>query len=212
MLVRDRMTTTPITVMPDTPFMAAVRLMHKHRFRRLPVVDEEGRLIGIVTERDLLFALPSPSSSPSALELDHMLFKLRVGEIMIKNVISIQPDVPIEEAARVILEKKIGGLPVVADDNTVVGVITESDIFRTFVETFGYGDRGVRLSLNVDEGEDVFTTLSDLIHALGGRLVSVGSFKSEDPHSREYVVKLSGVTLLDSITALGDRIIDVREV
>lgn len=212
MLVRDRMTTTPITITPDTPFMAAVRLMHKHRFRRLPVVDEEGRLIGIVTERDLLFALPSPSSSPSALELDHMLFKLTVGEIMVTNVISTRPDVPIEEATRLILEKKIGGLPVVDDDNTVIGVITESDIFRTFVETFGYGDRGVRLSLNVDDDEDVFATLSDVVHALGGQLVSVGSFRSETPHSREFVVKVSGITLLDSIAALGDRVVDVREV
>lgn len=151
MLVRDRMTMTPVTITPDTPFMGAVRLMHRHRFRRLPVVDEDGRLIGIVSERDLLFALPSPPASPSALELDYLVSKLKIQDIMTRDVITTTPDAPIEEAARLILDRKIGGLPVVDDENQVVGVITETDIFRTFVETFGYGDRGLRVSLELNE-------------------------------------------------------------
>lgn len=212
MLVRDRMSTTPITIMPDTPFMGAVRLMNKYRFRRLPVVDEEGRLIGIVSERDLLFALPAPTTSPSSLELDYLISKLKIRDLMTQPVVTIRADEPIEEAARLILENKIGGLPVVDEEQYVIGVITETDIFRTFVETFGHGEHGLRLSLEVRESDDVLAKLADLVNRVGGQLISVGSFKGEAPDTREYVVKIRDARLIDSIDAFGDYIVDVREV
>lgn len=134
MLVRDRMSSPAITAKPDTPFQVALKLMHDRRFRRLPVVDDNGRLVGIISERDLLYASPSPATSLNVWELHHLLSKLQIREIMTKDVITVTPDTPIENAAHLMAENKIGGLPVVGENHRVVGMITETDIFETFVE------------------------------------------------------------------------------
>jgi acetoin utilization protein AcuB len=130
-LVQDWMTHDPITIDPQTTLPEASRLMKECSIRRLPVVDN-GRLVGIVTLGDLREASPSQATSLSIYELNYLLSRLTVGEIMTREPISIAPDTSIEAAARLMLEHKIGSLPVV-DANKVVGIITESDIFRLLV-------------------------------------------------------------------------------
>lgn len=215
MFVRDRMTPDPVTVTADTPFQEALKLMRDHRFRRLPVVDRNGRLVGIVSERDLLYASPSPATSLSVWELNYLLSKLELQEIMTRDVITTTPDTPIEEAARVIVDERIGGMPVVDADNRVVGVITETDIFKTFVEMFGGGQSGVRLTLHVPERKGVLAQLAQTIYDLGGNIVSVGSFWGEAPTERQLVVKVRDVSqeqLVDTLEMLGDHVVDAREV
>ncbi len=215
MLVRDRMTWDPVTITPETPFQDALKLMQEHKFRRLPVVDKKGKLVGIVSERDLLYASPSPATSLSVWELNYLLSRLKVREIMTKQVITTTPDTPIEDAARVMVDKKIGGLPVVDEKQHVVGVITETDIFKTFVEMFGGGEPGLRLTLEVPERKGVLADLARTIYELGGHIVSVGSFYGDKPDERELVVKVRGVSkqqLVDSLEALGDHVVDAREV
>jgi len=215
MFVRDRMSSEPITITPDTPFQDALKLMHEHRFRRLPVVDKHGKLVGIVSERDLLYASPSPATSLSVWELNYLLSKLEVQEIMTKEVITTTPDTPIENAARLIVDNKIGGLPVVDEDNRVVGVITETDIFKTFVEMFGGGHSGLRLSLEVPERKGVLAELARTIFDMGGNIVSVGSFYGDTPGERELVIKVRDVSrdqLVDTLEALGDHVLDARDV
>jgi acetoin utilization protein AcuB len=134
MLVQDRMSTPAITVAPETPFQEALKLMQAKKIRRLPVVDTSGHLVGIVSERDLLHASPSPATSLSVWELNYLLWRLTVGNIMSEKVMTVSPTTPIVEAARLMVEKKIGGLPVVDESNRVIGVITETDIFKAFVE------------------------------------------------------------------------------
>lgn len=133
MLVQDHMSSPAITVSAETPFQEALKLMQAKRIRRLPVVDSANRLVGIVSERDLLHASPSPATSLSVWELNYLLWRLTVREIMAEKVVTIAPTTPLVEAARLMVEKKIGGLPVVDEQNHVVGVITETDIFKTFV-------------------------------------------------------------------------------
>lgn len=215
MFVRDRMSAEPITIKPDTPFQDALKLMHEHQFRRLPVVDKSGKLVGIVSERDLLYASPSPATSLSVWELNYLLSKLEVEEIMTKDVVSVTPDTPLEDAAHVIADHKIGGVPVVDENNHVVGVITETDIFKTFVEMFGGGESGLRLSLEVPERKGVLAELSKAIFDLGGNIVSVGSFWGDAPGERELVVKVRDVSkdqLVDTLESLGDHVVDAREV
>ncbi|MFQ5854758.1 MAG: CBS and ACT domain-containing protein [Anaerolineae bacterium] len=215
MFVRDRMSSEPITITHDTPFQDALKLMREQRFRRLPVVDKNGELVGLVSERDLLYASPSPATSLSVWELNYLLSKLQVREIMTKNVITTTPDTPIEDAARLIADNKIGGMPVVDEDNHVVGVITETDIFKTFVEMLGGGQSGLRLTLKVPERKGVLADLSRAIFDLGGNIVSVGSFYGEAPGERELVVKVRDVRrdqLVETLEALGDHVIDAREV
>ena len=164
MLVRDRMTSPAITITAETPFQEAVKIMREQGFRRLPVVDKGGRLVGIVSERDLLHASPSPASSLSIWEMNYLLWKIKIGELMSKKVISVAPDAPIEEAAQLMVANKIGGLPVVDDKGMVVGVITETDIFKTFVEMMGSGEQGVRLMLEVPSNGGVLAKLAGAIH------------------------------------------------
>lgn len=215
MFVRDRMSVDPVTVTADTPFQDALKLMREHQFRRLPVTDDKGRLVGIVSERDLLYASPSPATSLSVWELNYLLSKLEIREIMADDVITTTPDTPIEDAARIIADDKIGGMPVVDEHNHVVGVITETDIFKTFVEMFGGGESGLRVALEVPEKKGVLAELARVIFDLGGNIVSVGSFWGEAPGQRELVVKVRDVgkgQLVDKLEAVGDHVVDAREV
>lgn len=131
-LVRDWMTANPITITPKTTLPEAHRLMLERHIRRLPVVDH-GKLKGIVTIGDLRKAEPSGATTLSIYELNYLVAMLTVDKIMTREVITVSSDTPLYKAARLMLENKIGGLPVL-DDGRVVGIITDSDIFRVLVE------------------------------------------------------------------------------
>ena len=215
MLVRDRMTAPAITISPEAPFQEAVKLMREKGFRRLPVVDRKGRLVGIISERDLLHASPSPASSLSIWEMNYLLWKLKIEELMSKKVISVAPETPIEEAARLMVDHKIGGMPVIDADGKVSGVITETDIFKTFVEMLGSGEHGLRLMLDVPSRGGVLATLSSAIFDLGGNIMSVGSLDHGSDDRRRLLIKVSGVSkdqLVETLEALDDHVLDAREV
>ena len=122
MLVRDRMSRPAVTVRQDADFQKALALMQEKKLRRLPVVDDDGQLVGIIVERDLLVAA-----------MRYLQSRVEVGDLMTRNVVTVGPDTDLNEVARTMLERKIGGLPVV-EHGRLVGIITESDIFKRFVE------------------------------------------------------------------------------
>lgn len=122
MLVRNRMSRPAVTVRQDADFQKALALMQEKKLRRLPVVDDDGRLVGIVVERDLLVAA-----------MRYLQSRVEIGDVMTRNVVTVGPDTDLNEVARMMLERKIGGLPVV-EHGRLVGIITESDIFKRFVE------------------------------------------------------------------------------
>ena len=209
------MSSPPVTITPDTPFQDALKLMNDHGFRRLPVVNKKGELVGIVSERDLLYASPSPATSLSVWELNYLLSKIHAREVMTEKVITTTPDTPIEDAAHLMADNKIGGLPVVDEHNRVVGVITETDIFKTFVEMFAGGHSGLRLTLEVPERKDVLLELCGAISELDGNIVSVGSFDGDVSGERGLVVKVRDARkdqLVDTLEALGDHVVDARDV
>jgi acetoin utilization protein AcuB len=133
MLIKDRMTRSPITAPPEMPMQEALKLMRERGIRRLPVVDKKGKLVGIVSDRDLLHASPSDATSLSVWELNYLLSKVTLKELMTTPVITVSPETPVQEAARIMAEEKIGGLPVV-QAGKVVGIITETDLFRVLLE------------------------------------------------------------------------------
>lgn len=133
MYVKDQMTTPAFTLTPETPFLDALKLMRERKIRRIPIVNEEGKLLGIVSERDLLHAEPSPATSLSVWEMNYLLWKLKLGDVMTKPVITVTPKTALQDAASLMIKYKIGGLPVVDDEEKVIGVITETDIFKAFV-------------------------------------------------------------------------------
>jgi acetoin utilization protein AcuB len=136
-LVTDWMTSEPITVTPETGLMDAHALLSGHNIRRLPVVRRGGKLVGIVTLGDVREASPSDATSLSIWELNYLLAKLTVADIMTPKPITVSASDTIAKAARLMLEQKVSGLPVVETDGTLVGIITESDIFRLVVRNWG---------------------------------------------------------------------------
>ena len=215
MFVRDRMSSPAITVTPNEVFRDALQLMHKGRFRRLPVVNESGKLVGVVSERDLRYASPSRPGSLSVWDINYLVSKVQIREVMTEEVIATTSDVPIEDVARLMTDNRIGALPVVDEESHVVGIITETDIFEAFVEMFAGGHSGLRLTLEVPDEKEVLLQLGTAVAKLGGRIVSVGSFSSDTPRKRGLVVKVRGARreqLVETLEALGDHIIDARDV
>jgi acetoin utilization protein AcuB len=213
MLVSSRMTPDPLTVTDKTPIDEALKIMRDNRVRRLPVLDEKGKLLGIVAEKDILYASPSPATSLSIHEIHYLVSKLTVGEIMTKNVITVTDDTPLEEAARVMSDKRIGALPVMHNDK-LVGIITETGIFNAFLELLGAREPGVRLTMKIPIGQGVLPLCTETISKLGGTLLALVTWRQEEAGDRIVTAKVIGVdrkTLTDSIAKLGVEYLDVRE-
>jgi acetoin utilization protein AcuB len=139
------MTRNPVTADSETLVLDAQKIMKENNIRRLPIVDK-GKLVGMVTKHDLLEASPSPATSLSVFELNYLLAKMKVKEIMKKNPVTITPDTPFEEALRLGQEKKIGSFPVV-DKGKLVGITTESDIIRFVTRVLGIKEEGSRITI-----------------------------------------------------------------
>lgn len=212
MLVKERMSYPVFTIHPDTPVPDALKLMRTESIRRLPIVDKRGRMVGIVSDRDLLHASPSNATSLSIWEVNYLLSKLKVEEVMTRAVISIDEDTPIEEAARIMADNKIGGLPVLRDGE-LVGIITETDLFNIFVELLGAREPGVRLSLLVPDVPRELAELTKAISEAGGNILALGTFLGESLDNREVTLKVDGVaadTLVAALEPLVERFVDVR--
>lgn len=214
MLVYERMSRHPITVKPNTPVDSALKRMREEKVRRFPVVDDNGKLVGIVSDKDLLYAAPSPATSLSIYELHYLYSRITVDQVMTRDVITVDENDPLEEAARVMVDNKIGGLPVVRDDK-LVGIITETDIFKTFMEMLGARDQAVRLTLLCPEQRGELAALTSAVAELGGNIISLGTFWGEDASNAIITMKVSGVdkdAIVEKIKPHVLEVIDVREV
>lgn len=213
MLVYERMTHHPITVPPDMPIESALKLLREEGIRRLPVVDRKTkRVIGMVTEKDLLYASPSPATSLSIHEIHYLLSKITVEQVMSKKLFTAAEDMPIEEAARIMVDNKVGALPVMRGD-ALIGIITETDIFKVFIELFAARQEGVRLTLLAPEKKGQLLAITQAIAELGGNIVSLGTFQGEDLSNRLLTIKVSDAAQQDltrKIEEIGIKVVDVR--
>ena len=213
MLVGKRMTSNPITIKPDVPIAEAMEWMRREKVRRFPVVDDTGALVGIVTNGDLLHASPSSVTSLNVWEVTYLLSLVKVKDVMTKEVITICEDCPVEEAARIMADNKISGLPVMRD-GLLVGIITESDLFKVFLETFGARVKGVRMTLLAPNVKGSLAKISSTITDRGGYIVSLNVSLGDDPTNWVCTLKVSDMTMDDLIEALTPvviEIVDVRE-
>lgn len=214
MLVGERMTHRPVTASHDMPLSEALELMRQEKIRRLPVLDKHGKLVGIVTEKDLLYASPSPATSLSIHELHFLLSRVTVADVMTKPVITVEEDTPLEEVARIMADKKVGSTPVMRGGN-LVGIITETDVFKILIELLGARDKGIRLTLMVPERVGMLADLSRKIADLGGNIVALGTFQGDDPAHRLVTVKVQDIkndALLTALEGLGIQVQHVREI
>jgi acetoin utilization protein AcuB len=214
MLVKERMTRNPIFIRPDTPVTEAQALMKREKIHHLPVLDKEDKLVGIVTEKDLLYASPSVATTLSVFEMTSLLAKLRVDKVMSRDVVSIAEDVPLEEAARIMADRRIGGLPIVRG-KSLVGMITESDLFRIFIELFGARQKGVRVSVTMPNEKGALAKITSAVSGAGGNIIALGTFLGDDPSSGRCTLKVDGVSrdaLVAALTPQVRSVDDVREI
>jgi acetoin utilization protein AcuB len=213
MLVKELMSHPVITIHPDIPIQEALRRMQAERVHRFPVVDKRGRLVGIVSERDLLHAAPSDATSLSIWEVNYLVSKITVEKVMTRKVITIAEGTPLEEAASIMADHKIGGLPIVRDGE-VVGIITETDLFKIFLEILGGREPGVRIAALIRSVPGELTKLTKVIFEAGGNIVALGTFLGESSENREVTIKVAGVdnqSLSSVVTPLVERVVDSRE-
>lgn len=201
MLVKDRMTRHFITIRATDSFHNALRLIKEHRVTALPVIDEGGQLVGIVTEKDLLHAAPSPTTSLSIYEVNYLLSKTLVAGLMSKPVISVEQNLPLEEAARLMVDNKISSL-VVTSGAEVVGMITETDIFAVLVEMLGGGQASTRITVRISERKGSLAELAARIAQAGGNIHSLATFAGDDPEHRFIAARVAGIDPND----LGDQV------
>jgi acetoin utilization protein AcuB len=213
MLVRETMTANPVVVHPDTSFGDAMELLRAKKIRRLPVVDDKGVLVGIVVEKDLLKAAPSPATTLSVYEIPYLLSKLKIKDIMTKRVITVEEDWPLEEAARVMVEHKIGCLPIVRGSQ-VVGIITETDIFRAMALALGGEPQSLRVMVRVPDVKGELAKLSNQVAQLGGDIRSLVTLVGKESKQGEITMKVLGVKrdeLVPALEKIGIKVVDVRE-
>ncbi len=209
MLVRDWMTPNPRTVTPDTPVLDAIKLLKDQGYRRLPVLDGD-RLVGIVTDKDLKDAMPSKATTLSVWELNYLLSKLTVSEVMAKPVITVDADEPLEEAALLIEEYKIGGLPVLSQGK-LVGIITITDVLKAFIEVMGMREGGLRITLDVEDKPGALERLGAAVKP--SNIVSVATAGRHDGY-RVVVLRVTGDaldTVIERLEKAGEKVLDVRE-
>lgn len=213
MLVGKRMKQPVITIAPELPIVEALNLMKREKIRRTPVV-KDGKLLGIVSDKDLLNASPSPATSLSVWELNYLLSKISVKEVMTKKVLTVDEDTPIEEAARIMADNKIGGLPVMRGEQ-VVGIITETDLFKIFLELMGAREAGVRATVYIYEARGELAELTKAIAEAGGNFVAFGQFTGTTYDNRLVTFKVSGLDearVREVVTPLVERVVDIRTV
>lgn len=207
MLVRDRMTPNPITLRPGSDPLAGLAICKSGGFCHLPVVDEAGRLVGMVTEDELRHFLAT-APSPGVLQRQH-----RVEQVMKSPVVSVPPDYPLEEAARLMIQYNLSGLPVVDETGRLVGIITRSDIFAQFAEALGADTAAIRVTVRVPNRPGELARLAGRIAQAGGNICSVVSHSPGTTGRMDLTLRVEGVDregLLSAIQA--DPEVEVRHV
>jgi acetoin utilization protein AcuB len=180
MLVKNWMSKEIVTVGADDSMQNAIYILQEQNIKILPVMDG-GNLVGIISDRDLKKASPSDATTLDMHELLFLISKIKVRDLMKKPVYTAKPDDTVEEAAALLLEKKISGLPVVDENNRLVGIITRSDIFRVLISLSGLGKKGIQFAIRIKDMPGIIKEVRELIHEYGGRTASILSSSDNAP-------------------------------
>jgi acetoin utilization protein AcuB len=191
MFVGERMSRPVISVSPDSPINDVLAMFRKEHIRRAPVM-KDGKLLGLVTENDLLNASPSTVTTLSVWEMHYLISKVKIKDVMSKKVISVNTDTPIEEAARIMADKKIGGVPVL-NEGKVVGMITETDLFKIFLELMGARQKALRVTATITDKPGQLERLTKAIAHNGGNFISFGMFSGPDAETKVVTFKVEGI-------------------
>ena len=211
MTVSKNMTINPVTTTPDMGVFEAFELMKSEGVQRLPVLDGEGNLVGIISEKNITSA--AADKEVSIVEFALLLSKIKVGDVMTKEVITVSVDDPVEMAARKMSDNDISILPVVDNNGKLVGVVSRSDLFRLLLELFGTRHYGIRVTFRIKDQKGVIAKLEIALEKIGANIVSIGNLDSDQGYST-IIMKINGVEeslIKDALTPLVDGNLDIRE-
>jgi acetoin utilization protein AcuB len=215
MLVQDQMTPNPIYGHPDMPVVEAQKRMREHKIRHLPILDEQQNLVGLITMRALMQAVPSDVSKFSPFVVNYVLAKVKAHNVMVKEVITVSEDTPVEEAARIMADNRIGCLPVMRDER-LVGIISDNDLFNIMVNLLGARRGGVRVTVEQPDRAGEVARLSNAIAQKEGYLSVFVTYPTTNPDVWASVIKVTNLpeeTLLETLGSLPEITIhDVRQV
>jgi len=189
MIVAKRMMRNPVFVDENDSMKKAMDIMKEREIRHLPVMKEREKLVGIVTERDIKQASPSPATALEIREIYYLLDKVKVKQIMTRRVYTVSSHTSIEEAALIMREKKIGCLPVM-DGGKLVGILTETDILDAFLDSLGVHGPGYRVELALPNKTGVLFEVLKLIKDFDANIVSVASASHEDPGMKILILRI----------------------
>lgn len=201
MYVKDHMTKDPMTIKKDVAISKAIEIMSKNGFHRLPVVDEEGKLIGLVTRGLVEEQSGARATSLSIYELNYLLNKTKVADIMLKDVKTITEEVFIEEASQKMIDNGISVLPVVDAENHVRGIITEKDIFQALTELLGYKNQGTRFIFSCEDKPGYFMGLTKVFAENDVNLESIAVYRTKE-RGTEALVKATGEISVENMTRI----------
>ncbi len=214
MLVKEVMSPHPVVIEPDMRVTKVQRLMKEEGIRHLPVVREGKGLVGLATRDSLNRALPSELTSLSIWEINYRLSEIKVRDVMVKKVISVTEDVTVEEAAQIMIDRKIGSLPVMRGDQ-LVGIVTDIDLLKALSSLMGWRQPGVRVTLQVPDEKGRLAGVATAIADAGGLLAGGGAYPAAEPLKANIIFKVRNVPLNDLSTLLdgleGAEILDIRE-
>jgi acetoin utilization protein AcuB len=192
MLVRNYMTSNPVTIRPESDFLAAIAILKAARFRSLPVVTGDGQLVGIVTDKDLAAASPPAVDELQPRKPNYFGVHLRVEQVMDPDYTTVRPDVPLEEAALLMLKRHVDRLLVV-ENGKLVGIITSSDIFRQLVTILGGGSSSIRITVQVVNRPGQLANLAGAIARVGGNIVSVATANADRADRWAITLRVEGI-------------------
>lgn len=212
MIVKDFMTKNPVYTNPKELISNIKNTMDREKISKMPVLDDAGRLVGVITKTDLKKTMPSEATTLDIYELSYLISKMTAEKVMKRNPITIQKDATIEEAAKLMAEKGISSV-IVLDGEVLSGILTKSDLFKAVVDMFGFKYSGVRASVEVDDRCGELARISAAIAEQNGKVVSAITADGSDAGKRILTLKITGISeeQVDSILkSLGAKIKDLR--
>ena len=213
MLVKDRMTRNPITATPETTHKQASEMIKEHDVHHLPILDRRGKLVGMVTENDLYDAQPSPATTLSIYEIHGLLSRMQLKQIMKHPVITVGTECELEEAAGLMLREDVSCLPVM-DGDKLIGMITDSDIFRAFVELLGGEQDGGRFTFRCPDEPGQLAKVAQAVANAGGNIIAVTSWNHREKNDSFITIKEQGANyeaLMVELEKTGTEVVDERE-
>lgn len=187
MLVRNWMTEDVIFVSPDTSLLKIGKIMHDHKIRRVPVLDDKKKVIGIISDRDVRDASPSKATTLDMYEMHYLLAEIKASSIMTPKPLTVKPTDTVEKAAMMMLDNGIGGLPVVDEKGDMVGIIVDQDVFKALVNITGVREGGIQIGFSIANKQGAMRPVFDILRKHGARILSVLSSDNDAGERRIFV-------------------------